>query len=122
VAPRVGQTVPPELPGELHPLIQGGPDKELTADELEKLRTYYLAVVARPSDPDLIAARQVWEAAREARIIADESAAVTFIYRERAQPRESFVMLRGQYDAPGERVEPGIPPCCRRSSRSRIDV
>ncbi len=105
----LGKTVPPELPGELHPLIQGGPDKQWEEDELVKLRRYYVALVARPSDPDLIAARQVWEAAREARMIAEEAAPVTFIYRELNQPRESFVMLRGQYDAPGERVEPGIP-------------
>jgi hypothetical protein len=105
----LGKTVPPELPGELHPLIQGGPDKQWEEDELVKLRKYYVALVARPSDPDLIAARQVWEAACEARVIAEEAAPVTFIYRELNQPRESFVMLRGQYDAPGERVEPGIP-------------
>lgn len=105
----LGQGVPPELPGELHPLIQGGPDKELTEEESAKLRTFYLAIVARPSDPDLMTARSVWEAAREARIVAEESAPVTFIYRDRSEPRESFVMLRGQYDAPGEKVEPGIP-------------
>ena len=70
----LGQTVPPDLPGELHPLIQGGPEKQFTADELETLQTHYLSVVARPSDPDLMAARRVWDAAREARILADESA------------------------------------------------
>ena len=64
VAQILGQTVPPELPGELHPLIQGGPDKPLTADELAKLQTYYLAMVARPATPDLNAARQIWEAAQ----------------------------------------------------------
>ena len=105
----LGKAVPPELPGELHPLIQGGPDKQLTAEESAKLQTYYLAVVARPATPDLSSARQVWEAARAARIIAEESAIGTFIYRELDQPRESFVMLRGQYDKPGEKVEPGIP-------------
>ncbi len=105
----LGQTVPPELPGELHPLIQGGPDKPLTADELAKLQTFYLAVVARPVTPDLKAARQIWEAARVARIVAEESAIGTFIYRELDQPRDSFVMLRGQYDKPGDKVEPAIP-------------
>ena len=101
--------MPPELPGELHPLIQGGPDKPLTADELAKLQTYYLAMVARPVTPDLKAARQIWEAARVARIVAEESAIGTFIYRELDQPRDSFVMLRGQYDKPGDKVEPAIP-------------
>ncbi|MHB8970134.1 MAG: PSD1 and planctomycete cytochrome C domain-containing protein [Pirellulaceae bacterium] len=105
----LGQAVPPELPGELHPLIQGGPDKALTADELTQLQTYYLAMVARPATADLNAARQVWEAARVARTIAEESAIGTFMYRDLDQPRESFVMLRGQYDKPGEKVEPGIP-------------
>ncbi|MHB8955935.1 MAG: PSD1 and planctomycete cytochrome C domain-containing protein [Pirellulaceae bacterium] len=105
----LGQSVPPELPAELHPLIQGGPDKPWTAEELAKLQTYYLAIVARPATADLAAGRQVWEAARVARIVAEESAIGTFIYRDLEQPRESFVMLRGQYDAPGEKVEPGVP-------------
>ena len=34
---------------------------------------------------------------------------MTFIYGERAEPRESFVMRRGRYDAPGEKVEPAVP-------------
>ena len=105
----LGQTVPPELPAELHPLIQGGPDKELSAEEAAKLRDFYVAVVARPCTAELAAARQIWESARVARIVADESAIGTFIYRESDTPRESFVMLRGQYDKPGDKVEPGIP-------------
>ena len=44
-----------------------------------------------------------------ARLVAEESAIGTFIYRELDQPRDSFVMVRGQYDKPGEKVEPGIP-------------
>jgi hypothetical protein len=33
----------------------------------------------------------------------------TFIYHDLPKARESFVMLRGQYDQPGERVEPNVP-------------
>ena len=97
------------MPAELHPLVQAGPDKELSAEESAKLRNYYLAIVARPCTPELAAARQIWESARAARIVAEDSANGTFIYRELETPRESFVMLRGQYDKPGEKVEPGIP-------------
>ena len=105
----LGQAVPPELPGELQPLVQGGPDKALSAEEAGKLREFYLAVVARPCTAELAAARQVWESARVARIVAEESAIGTFIYRDLDQPRESFVMMRGQYDKPGDKVEPGVP-------------
>ncbi len=33
----------------------------------------------------------------------------TFIFRDLDQPRQSFVMVRGQYNKPGEKVEPGVP-------------
>ncbi|MCU0960483.1 MAG: PSD1 and planctomycete cytochrome C domain-containing protein [Pirellulaceae bacterium] len=105
----LGQAIPPELPAELHPLIQGGADKELSAEDALKLRTYYVALIARPVTAELATARQIWEAARIARLVADESAAGTFIYRDQATPRESFVMLRGQYDKPGDPVVPGVP-------------
>ena len=61
----VGKSVPPELPRRVTPLVQGGPDKELSAEEAARLRTFYLAWIARPVTPELAAARQVWEAARD---------------------------------------------------------
>ena len=105
----LGKTVPPELPGELHSLIQGGPEKALTADEVQKLRRYYLAVIARPVNNDVAEARTAWETARVARMVAEDSAPGTFIFKDTDKPRESFVMVRGQYDKKGEPVEPAVP-------------
>ncbi len=69
-------------------------------------KPFYLAVIARPASPELAAARSVWETARVARITIEDSAPGTFIFKDRDAPRDSFVMLRGQYDKPGEKVEP----------------
>ncbi|WP_397571177.1 PSD1 and planctomycete cytochrome C domain-containing protein [Schlesneria sp. T3-172] len=115
----IGTTVPPELPGELHPLIQAGPDKVLTEDEASKLRRFYLAVVARPVNEEVAAARTTWLTARIARTVADDSPPGTFIFRDTPAPRESFVMLRGQYDTKGDPVEPAVPavlPAIKKSS------
>ncbi|MBM4090876.1 MAG: DUF1549 domain-containing protein, partial [Planctomycetes bacterium] len=57
----LGTAVPPELPGELHPLIQGGPEKSLSPEQMAALRTYYLALIARPATAELAAARQAWD-------------------------------------------------------------
>jgi hypothetical protein len=44
----------------------------------------------------------------------DKSIPQTFIWNDLGKPRDSFVMVRGQYDKPGEKVEPGtlavLPP------------
>jgi hypothetical protein len=100
---------PADVPGELQSVLKEGPEKEVTDELLAKLRRFYLAYVARPVNADLAERRRAWEEARAARMIADEAIAGTFIYRDEAQPREAFVMLRGQYDKPGESVKPGVP-------------
>jgi hypothetical protein len=105
----IGTTLPPDLPGELNEIVKGGPDKKLSDEQTAKLRRFYVALVARPANAELEAARVAWEAARAARIIAEESAAGTFVFRDLDKPRDSFVMVRGQYDKPGEKVEPGVP-------------
>jgi hypothetical protein len=33
----------------------------------------------------------------------------TFVFKDLPQPRPSFIMMRGQYDKPGEKVEPNTP-------------
>jgi hypothetical protein len=109
----LGTAVPPDLPEELQGLIRSGPTKALTPEQLTNLRRFYLAVVARPVGDDLAAARSVWHTARVARVVAEDVPG-TFIYRELDRPRDSSVMLRGQYDKLGEKVAPGglavLPP------------
>jgi hypothetical protein len=119
----IGSNVPPELPGELHEAIKGGADKALSEEAAKRLQRFYLAVVARPVSEQLSVARNAWEGARVARIVADESAPGSMIYREMEKPRESFVMVRGQYDKPGDKVDPGVPaalpPLARPSPNAR---
>lgn len=105
----LGTTVPPELPNELNGLIQGGPDKALSSDEAAKLRRFYLGVIARPVSEEVASARLAWEAARAAKIVAEETAPGTFIFKDTDKPRDSFVMVRGQYDKKGDPVEPAVP-------------
>ncbi|WP_010583482.1 PSD1 and planctomycete cytochrome C domain-containing protein [Schlesneria paludicola] len=105
----LGNKAPPDLPGELNPIIQAGPEKVLSPDELAKLRRYYLGFVARPQNDEIASARSAWETARTAKVVAEDSAPGTFIYKDIDKPRESFVMVRGQYDKKGDPVEPAVP-------------
>jgi hypothetical protein len=110
----------PGIPSELAAILKAGPtpargtgegktdDKK--AEELrDKLRQFYLAFVARASDQELQERQQAWLAAHSARTLLEESIPGTFIFKDLDKPREAFVMLRGQYDKPGEKVEPNVP-------------
>ena len=51
----------------------------------------------------------------------------TFIFKDLPKPRESFVMMRGQYTKPGEKVEPNtpsfLPPLAKSGQRAnRLDL
>ncbi len=122
---RVGTTPPPELPADLNAAIQAGPDKPLPPELAAKLRQFYIAFIARPLNQELAIARTAWEGARNARLIADDAAPGSMVYREMEKPRESFVMVRGQYDKPGDRVEPAgpaiLPPIRPASPGARLN-
>lgn len=105
----LGTNIPGEVPRELRELIKGGPDKALSPEDAIKLRRFYLGVVARPMNDEVTSARTTWETARVAHIVAEEMAPGTFIYKDTDKPRESFVMIRGQYDKKGDPVEPAVP-------------
>ena len=50
-----------------------------------------------------------WEKARADRDRGRRAIPGTIVFRDLAEPRDAFVMIRGQYDKPGEKVEPGVP-------------
>ena len=97
------------LPAELVPVLKDGPEKNPTAELREKLLRFYLAYIARPANPDLQQRQAAWLTAQALRAAVEESVPGTFIFKNLDQPREAFVMLRGQYDKPGEKVEPSVP-------------
>ncbi len=112
----------PGVPGDLAAFLKAGPkaiptegdaanteEAKQDRERLTKLRQYYLTHVARLDDGVLAAFQQVWQAAKSARVGLEESIPGTFIFKDLDKPREAFVMLRGQYDQPGEKVEPGVP-------------
>jgi hypothetical protein len=100
---------PPELPAELNAVVAAGPDKKPSPEAVAKLRAFYLAFVARPVSEELGAEQLAWETARaNHHAIADEIPG-TMVFGDLDVPRDAFVMLRGQYDKPGEKVQPGTP-------------
>ena len=100
---------PPELPAELIAVVAGGPDKKQSPEGVAKLRDFYLAFIARPISDELAKAQAEWEKARSDHAAAEDAIPGSLIFRDLGMPRQAFVMLRGQYDKPGDKVQPGVP-------------
>ena len=81
------------------------PAAERTAAQNDQLRRYYLESVDKPW-------RELTkEMASVSKQKADIEAAfpVTMVMQEMPQPRQAFILKRGQYDQPGEAVSAGVP-------------
>ncbi len=118
-----------DVPGDVAALLAKGPNTTLAPVDEEKLKIYYVAVIARPKSDEIAKARADWTAARTERIVAEEQAPGSFIFRDQPVPVEAFVMMRGQYDKPGEKVEPAGPrilppikPAMRGARLNRLDL
>lgn len=71
-----------------------------------KIRACFLAEAAPPAVQD------AWKNLvdlRDERIALVESFPTTMVMQEMPEPRETFVLLRGEYDKRGPPVEPGLP-------------
>ena len=73
----------------------------------KKLREKQLA--AKDTKPHLEALARELSALEKQRTELDKNIPGTFIFRDLDKPRDSFVMIRGQYNKPGAKVEPGVP-------------
>lgn len=81
------------------PLDQRGADQEAVVG-------YFVAKHASGEERQ---ARARQQAARQAEADAKAEIPVTLVMRDQPEKRATFVLERGQYNAPGERVEPGTP-------------
>jgi hypothetical protein len=86
--------------------LAAGPAEERTAAAAATLRSCYLAEHA-PA-PMREAQTRVIEL-RERRAKLMERLPTVMVMEEMPQPRATFILKRGEYDKPGERVDPGVP-------------
>ncbi len=100
---------PAGIEGELRTTLVAGPADSVPAEQRSRLLQFWQQNVQRISESPLAQAR-------EASLIADQTVAIlndtipgTFIFNDMQKPRDAFVMLRGQYDKPGDKVEPRVP-------------
>ena len=103
-----------DVPADLRSVQKEGPGKQPADELVARLKAYYLAHVYQPdqansAEAKLVQARRDWEIASGKKAAAEEMLPVSMIFRDLDKPNDSFVMLRGQYDKPGEAVQPNVP-------------
>lgn len=117
----------PGAPGDLNGWLKEGPEKPRAEEELQRLRNFYLQRVCTTTSGQFDGPRAKLEEVVKERTDYDGSVPSTFVFRDLPQPRESFVMIRGEYNKPGEKVEPGtfavLPPLKTSGGRAtRLDL
>lgn len=100
---------PPDVPAPMMKTLMAAPEKVKDANDRESLLSFYLARVAYPVSDDIAQKRQVWEEAKANRAASDTEIPGTLVFRDLDTPRDTFVAMRGQYNKPGDKVEPGVP-------------
>ncbi|MHB8519550.1 MAG: PSD1 and planctomycete cytochrome C domain-containing protein [Limisphaerales bacterium] len=91
--------VPPDLAGLF------ATSEKTPAKQLAKVRDHY----RRTHLPEF---RQLFESVerwREEDAAIDKAIPTTMVAKELAKPRDTFELMRGEYDKKGEKVEPGVP-------------
>lgn len=80
------------------------PRDQRTADEQKTITDHYVG-----THPEVLAARTGFDKAKAAKENYERGLPRTMVMRERAQPRETHILVRGAYDKYGEKVTHGTP-------------
>ena len=101
-------TAQPHLAGKLPPAIAAAlatPADKRTEQQKTEVRTYYRSNVSAEAKR---LAEELAKLIRERREV-EAKVPTTMVMEELAKPRDTFLLMRGQYDAKGEKVAPVVP-------------
>jgi len=97
------------LPEGLRQLVRGKQPEKWSKEEAARVSAFWMQNIYQGAT-GLLASSKAEKAAVEAeKKKLEENAPLTLIMADLPKPRESFVMLRGAYDKPGEKVTRGTP-------------
>jgi mono/diheme cytochrome c family protein len=92
------------LPARLHDILALPPEKR-SETQKEELQKYYRSTVS-PEGKKLAAELAQL---RQARTEVEKKVTTTMVMQELAMPRDTFLLIRGEYDKKGEKVTAGVP-------------
>jgi hypothetical protein len=98
----------PGVPVEINKLLKDGARKR-KPDQEQTLRDYYLTNVCAATKEQFTSLAKERNSLQRERDEIAKNIPSTFIWNDLEKPRDSFVMIRGQYDKPGDKVEPATP-------------
>ena len=81
------------------------PYEQRTEEQRKQIRQFYLDRI----DPEYSALQIKLTNTKKDKLAIEESSASVMVMREMSPPRETFVLKRGQYDQPTERVHSTVP-------------
>ncbi|MFN9720942.1 MAG: PSD1 and planctomycete cytochrome C domain-containing protein [Planctomycetota bacterium] len=100
---------PSAIEGDLRNLLIGGPVDHASTEQKQSLTRFWMTHIQRPVESPIAEHRNAYDSSVLTTIAINESIPGTFIFTDLEKPRDAFVMLRGQYDKPGEKVDPNVP-------------
>jgi hypothetical protein len=102
-------TNPTDIGGELRATLVAGPSDSVTVEQRDQLLRFWQQNVQRVSESPVAELRNASALAEQEVTNISGTINGTMIFNDLSKPREAFVMLRGQYDKPGDKVEPKVP-------------
>ena len=114
-----------DFPAEIKKLLKKS-DAKRTPEQEGKLRDYFLANVC-PKTKAIIGPLQAeLDKIEKERTEFDKALPASYVMRDLEKPRDSFVMMRGAYDKPGEKVSRDVPaifpPLPNKDNPTRLDL
>ena len=117
---------PSELPDTLRKLFKETSVTNRTSEQVKLLREYFVSRVHAESRPVFEPMQAEAASLTKQRKEYENEIPGTFVFRDLEKPRDSFVMIRGQYDKPGEKVMRGVPaalpPLKNTNNPTRLDL
>ena len=98
-----------ELPDDLRDLVRGKKAEEWSENERKRLHDYWLTHVYAGARELLRPLEEEKSPFVQQKDEIEKGVPITFVMADLPESRESFVMERGQYDKPGEKVTRGVP-------------
>jgi hypothetical protein len=98
----------PGLPDPVKKAVKTEPEKR-NDEQKKQIRDYFLAKVYPKTRPTFDAYEKKIEEINKQKADLDKRIPASMVMEDMPKPRDTFVLIRGQYDKKGDKVEPGIP-------------